>query len=49
MRCRKVIYNDIFYNRTGTGVKSCTGSFFSYIMGKKVKIGKYTNTVYTLT
>lgn len=25
------------------------GFFFSYIMGKKVKNGKYINTVYTLT
>lgn len=43
-----MIYDDIFYERTGMGVKSCT-VFFSYIMGKKVKNSKYTNTVYTLT
>ena len=34
MRCRKVIfesdYDDIFYERTGMGVKSCTGSFLLF-------------------
>ena len=27
-----MIYNDIFYKKTGMGVKSCTGSFLLFLL-----------------